>query len=285
MDGVSDAFSMADRLVSEYAFRTGEVALRPIAQSLGVSSIEPLPMDVDGFVIRKRDGSYIIRYKPDSSRERQRFTVAHEVAHIIMERCSGQSVPERQERTRAEYSAVESLADKLAARLLLPERIFVDRLREYCAKSLSRYGSIRRLDIVKLLVRSFGASKQCVVFRLLEVTPLQTILLRVEAEDFDSTESPPLYSWDCSGGLRLMGDPMWTASHVLWQHSSTRSRRHFVGVRVPQGERTLRCEGWRSSGTGRCKYTCYWALGWTWQSPDSADYDDAVDSGRVHESV
>lgn len=80
------------------------LASRPIkigalARDLGVGDIviSSMPMTVSGQIARE-DGQYVIRINRHESRERQRFTIAHELAHYLLHRSVIDSSPEGNQR-------------------------------------------------------------------------------------------------------------------------------------------------------------------------------------------
>jgi Zn-dependent peptidase ImmA (M78 family) len=71
--------------------------------------------DAHGIVHKDQSGRYMIGV-PDERGERARFTVAHELAHVLAD-LAGVARPA----TKPEYWALEQLCDEAAGRLLMPE--------------------------------------------------------------------------------------------------------------------------------------------------------------------
>ena len=77
-DDVRDSFS---DLLREYPVRLGEVAKR-----LGIKVLlSTLPRGTSG-QIGQEDGRFVIRINRHEARHRQRFTLAHELAHYLLHR-------------------------------------------------------------------------------------------------------------------------------------------------------------------------------------------------------
>ena len=93
--------------------------LDAIGRKVGVQEISYESFPGSG-ELHKEKGGYRIICSSDQPRSRQRFTVAHELAHVILER-TGRNAP------RAGNS-VERVCDMLAAECLMPTSMFEARL-------------------------------------------------------------------------------------------------------------------------------------------------------------
>jgi Zn-dependent peptidase ImmA (M78 family) len=87
-----------------------------------IKVLEDLADDEDGFSAMKPNGKYGICVNGKQHKERQRFTICHELAHILLglpsEHCSGPSW------SYVKRSRNEILCDVFAAELLLPYKLF-----------------------------------------------------------------------------------------------------------------------------------------------------------------
>ena len=95
--------------------------------------------DVDGWCYSLPDGRRVVRLCSTKTRERQRFTLAHELAHFLID-----SQSRRWAIFRDVYdprSVEEREADELASRLLLPTK----RVREVIGSYVIDYRTIKRL--------------------------------------------------------------------------------------------------------------------------------------------
>src|SRR4051794_32474688 len=60
--------------------------VREIAKKLDVTRVEGGALDADGFLSREADGTFAVYYDSSDMPERREFTVAHELAHIILDK-------------------------------------------------------------------------------------------------------------------------------------------------------------------------------------------------------
>ena len=118
-------------------------------------------MLLEGALSRTDDG-HIIRVRIDSTPNRRRFTVAHELGHLVVERLGLAKLPARTEFHRTQsHNAEERFCDAFAAYLLVPGEAIAD---------ICNWGT---LTIPKLLERSsnIGASVETLAWRLVEELP------------------------------------------------------------------------------------------------------------------
>ena len=90
-------------------------ARRAIAQ-MGLTD---LTKHTDGFCVHQR-GEYFIFYDRTTSRGRQRFTVAHEIGHIMLGHIGAGQYSRINREPTPEDSAEETQANQFAARILAP---------------------------------------------------------------------------------------------------------------------------------------------------------------------
>lgn len=100
----SDALSIASE-----AFPKG---VETLAQKMGTVVLRSPLRGCEGWCIKKEDG-YLIRINSDSPRERQRFTLAHELSHILL--WTTPDIP-------ADACSEEQAVNNFAALLLLPPK-------------------------------------------------------------------------------------------------------------------------------------------------------------------
>ena len=112
-----------DRYRSEYP-----VKLAALAHDLGVAiKVAGLDLGISGKISRDADNAdkqYIIRVNRFEKRERQRFTIAHEIAHFLLHRDiideSVNGLTDNVLYRSAETSDIEVQANKLAADIIMP---------------------------------------------------------------------------------------------------------------------------------------------------------------------
>jgi Zn-dependent peptidase ImmA (M78 family) len=93
--------------------------LTSLSAKVGVTRLEALDIAGSGELRRDAEGSAIV-YSRYLTQPRRRFTIAHEVGHVIIE-STGQHAPRN-------GREVERLCDMLAAEMLMPRDVFAKRL-------------------------------------------------------------------------------------------------------------------------------------------------------------
>lgn len=92
------------------------ISLSMLANALGVSEILTAPMVEDGR-LEQRGGRTVIFLREQTGRQRQRFTLAHELGHLVL------AEPERDfvaHRRAVHFDSEERFCNQFAAALLLP---------------------------------------------------------------------------------------------------------------------------------------------------------------------
>lgn len=120
--------------------------------------------DISGFYLRKGTES-VIGVNASHPKVRQRFTIAHELGHALLERGDGMHI-DTAFRLRNATSAMaidpqEIAANSFAAELLMPE----DEVRQAVNVGID----ITDDSSVRELARRFGVSQQAVVYRLVNL--------------------------------------------------------------------------------------------------------------------
>lgn len=124
-----------------------------------------------GFALRDGNQS-IIGVNIQTSRRRQRFTVAHELGHLLMHEGRPLTVDQAVLRIdlRNEVSSMatdlqEIEANTFAATLLMPDEIVLD----YATILMRSNGEINRDDIIANLARTFDVSIEAMGYRLISL--------------------------------------------------------------------------------------------------------------------
>lgn len=111
--------AIVDRYMSEYPVKLGQLA-RDLGIAIKVSS---LGTGVSGQISREGN-QYVIRVNRNEARERQRFTISHELAHYLLHRAEIDSSPEGITDTVLYRSGkperIEFEANRLAAEIVMP---------------------------------------------------------------------------------------------------------------------------------------------------------------------
>lgn len=139
------------------------VDLELIANALGVSEIVRTPMVEDGRTTWDH-GRPRIELREDRSEQRSRFTLAHEIGHILIAR--DETVARRTH--QLEGDDIETLCDWIAASILMPRRWIVQFARR------DRYN----LSNLRLVANKANVSMSAAAVRLAEVSDRTCVLLR-----------------------------------------------------------------------------------------------------------
>lgn len=268
-----DVLRIARALCAEFPCPNDQTDLVALGKHLGVARVEGVHMESDGCLLKK-NGTYAIYYRLDRGRSRQRFTIAHEIAHILIERCGGGEIPERGVRRAGVHSGVERLAERVAAELLMPQDRLIHRLRALCALELSAGRRIARRRILDCLGTAFDVSESALVFRLLELDELVSVLVRIDAAP-KSDDRAPLLHVDFTSGVSACTSAEYLAVRLL--HERLQTVHHLVDVHLDGGARTVCCEGWlRRLNSGNTVRSEYWVVGWSWRHEFGMAHDDSV---------
>lgn len=131
--------------------------LREIAQSVGIERVdrrETLP--VSGLLLETRPRSFVALIRASDPPARQRFSLAHEIAHVLVHSAGVTSD------LSCRNATIERLCDRLAAELLLPAGMY----------DTSRPSLQPALDIA----RRCRASEVAAVLRLADLDPTVIVL-------------------------------------------------------------------------------------------------------------
>lgn len=126
------------------------VDLEAIAQGLGVSRIEYKEMNAEGHV-EIVSSETVIRIRHDAPEARQRFSLAHEIGHLLIDRLVQAEHTPHSKRFRS-FASVdhrlneESIADQIAGFLILPTW--------YMQSAIGDRLSIRRLETAAKLAKA-----------------------------------------------------------------------------------------------------------------------------------
>jgi len=146
-----------DRHCASYPVKLGQ-----LARELGVSvRLSKLETGISG-QIKCENNIYLIRVNRFDSRERQRFTIAHELAHYLLHReiidSSPNGIRDNVLYRSGEPRAVEYEANKLAAEIVMPRKLIDQRLREFNETVTD--------EVIERLAEEFQVSKAAMEVRL-----------------------------------------------------------------------------------------------------------------------
>ena len=163
------------------AARDNPVHLHSIAAKLGVSEIRCLDLVEDGR-LRREGRQLVIELRSDRGATRKRFTLAHELAHLMLDISSSRETVLQQRTPAARHAEEERLCDAVAAALLMPTDL---------VKSLHERSGMT-YSLVDTLASRSRCSLSAAAARVTEVTGAQVVLAEPIGRGREGTKLMPL---------------------------------------------------------------------------------------------
>lgn len=161
MTDLSYRYRIADQDLATVEQFTGELPVKvgALAAALGLKVVvATLPINISGLVKPEEDG-YVIKVNRFESKERQRFTIAHEIAHYLIHRDHIKTGIVDSVLYRSKLSSrTEAEANKLAADIIMPMGLV--------SRHLSKLSGSDRQDAAGALSELFDVSRQAMEIRL-----------------------------------------------------------------------------------------------------------------------
>ncbi|WP_411891935.1 ImmA/IrrE family metallo-endopeptidase [Yoonia sp. SDW83-1] len=147
-----------NRFLTEHPVKLGQ-----LATALGVRiKVSSLGAGVSGQISRE-DGGYVIRVNRNEARERQRFTIGHELAHFLLHRdvidASPNGITDTVLYRSGEPERIEFEANRLAADIVMPMELVERELQE-------GFGGRITEASIEALANRFEVSKAAMEIRL-----------------------------------------------------------------------------------------------------------------------
>lgn len=157
----------SNREVLQRHLQSVPVKLGSLASDLGVSvKISNMKPGVSG-QIRKEGDSYVIRVNRYEARERQRFTIAHELSHFLLHKPeidkSPDGITDNVLYRSGAPEVIEFEANRLAAEIAMPKHLIDDRMRDF--------GGLVSDEVIESLAAEFEVSKAAMEIRLSSFQP------------------------------------------------------------------------------------------------------------------
>ena len=154
----------ADDVLAKLGIKSPPVPVEHVARALGARLVfEPLDDELSGLLYRGAGGS-TIGVNSAHPRTRQRFTVAHEVGHLVLHEDKAMFVDKlvrvhlRDSNSATGTLSEEREANAFAAALLMP--------RSQVMEALNRVKELTGDDLVRSLAERFEVSSQAMEYRL-----------------------------------------------------------------------------------------------------------------------
>ena len=156
----------ADELVKKYR-QTPAIAVDQIAISEGAGiKYDELDDQVSGLLVRKDTEAFIV-VNAGHAETRQRFTIAHELGHLLLHRATpgifvdGAHVQFREDASTKKFDPREVQANIFAASLLIPE--------QFLRKELQAPIDIADDDAIRDIALRYNVSAQALTIRLMNL--------------------------------------------------------------------------------------------------------------------
>lgn len=162
----------AEQLLDKHGVTTPPVPVERIAELEGIEIVASHSAGLEsGFAFRDGDRR-VIGVNTRESRRRRRFTVGHEIGHLLLherELTVDQTmrVHKRDDVSSMATNREEIEANGFAAALLMPEGLLAVAARAQLSRSTSR--RLTRDDLVSALARNFDVSTEAMGYRLVNL--------------------------------------------------------------------------------------------------------------------
>lgn len=231
------------------------VDLHRIARKVGVVSISEAAMRESGSVSRDSSG-YRIKLRRTDSWERKRFTLGHELGHVLLDQVSERGGNFVRSRSLARTDE-ERIANVIAAELLMPTSALVRSLRAY-----DRASGTARWTALHEMGRVFGVSLSAIALRLLDLVSINYVLFRVYLNSKLPSGARRHECKTSRNGELFFVRPPDAEAHRLW-HEAQKRALHAIEMMSPTGRVVLRCEGRVRDIVARgVESKEYWVAGW-----------------------
>ncbi|MBC6436778.1 MAG: ImmA/IrrE family metallo-endopeptidase [Rhodobacteraceae bacterium] len=157
--------AIIDRHTRKYPVKVGQLA-KDLAAHLGLGmSVKMcrMKMGFSGQISRDETGGYTIRVDRDEARRRQRFTIAHELAHFLLHRqlidSSTEGIMDNVLYRSGAPERIEYEANRLAADIVMPMDLIRQILQE-------EFGGLVTEETTQILAQRFQVSQAAMEIRL-----------------------------------------------------------------------------------------------------------------------
>jgi Zn-dependent peptidase ImmA (M78 family) len=169
------AYKTARALLEKYAISKPPVQVEDIARREGaIIARNHFEGSESGFTLR--DGQrIIIGINTRTSRKRQRFTLAHELGHLLLHEGTplivdhNVRIDRRDEVSSIGTDSEEIEANAFGAALLMPHPFVIDHVEDFVSRTRKLGAGFSRDDLVSELAREFDVSTEAMGFRLINL--------------------------------------------------------------------------------------------------------------------
>lgn len=152
----------ARKLLTKFEITGVPIQVDDIAKKMGIQ-ISYAPSDeYSGMLIRKEGEQALMGVNSNESKNRMRFTIAHEIAHYIFDKKTAVSIDYRNNGSTLDKSLEEKRADLFAANLLMPKKWLQLDIEKISREDFSK-------DQIAELARKYGVSSEAMTYRLVNL--------------------------------------------------------------------------------------------------------------------
>jgi Zn-dependent peptidase ImmA (M78 family) len=155
----------AGSLLKRGRVRRAPIPVEKLAALLGAEIVfQPFSGEISGIVYRNEDGTAVIGVNSSHSIQRQRFTIAHEIGHLLLHADESLHVDKnfpiglRDETSGKSVNQNEIEANQFAAALLMPPNLIADDIKPFIGKDV--------LFAIRKLAKKYMVSEQAMSIRL-----------------------------------------------------------------------------------------------------------------------
>lgn len=209
-----------------------------LAKHLGISNISVEDIPCEGLLMPEPNG-YSVKLSHRSSSERRRFSLAHELGHVVLQK-HGLGCKEEARRTVASASAApnrteERFCDAFAAVLLMPEKAFQQEALR-CGCSLNGFRRLAKRFNVSLsaAARRYRELMPCPDFSIATMEKREAILVKRVHVNFCVNPIRPGMPVREHPPLREAFERRTTVDDYIWLKAGRTARRLYLKLEAPR---------------------------------------------------
>jgi Zn-dependent peptidase ImmA (M78 family) len=208
--------------------------------------------------------------------------VAHELAHLVLEQFVPHITPNNTvARGGTRNTQIERVVDRVASEILMPERLVVAAISEASIRSKSDLGRVGKHRVIADVRHKLGVSESAMAFRLVELPQLSSVIIRVMLDDAPEFLQRRRVITQLSDKATLESQSnvdsiVEEARQLVASGVAHRPATFHTLMKSPVGFREVACDGkLRTIPSRDGRYLEYWIIGWTSNSTEGSEYDDA----------
>jgi Zn-dependent peptidase ImmA (M78 family) len=151
--GADERFTVTQllSLARQKGVETSPLDVQALLSALGIKLISiPMKDDISGMLSRTENGrDWVVKVNALHHPNRQRFTIAHEIAHFCRHRFQQAEFKDLNFFRNGESNPMEVEANRFASELLMPEQMFRDKVRGFSGsiEEIAQYFKVSTLAV------------------------------------------------------------------------------------------------------------------------------------------